>query len=176
MNSRYALFITGPPASGKSVVAEFLAESLPGFVLLQKDVLKEALFESGITVDSRRLSDSATSLLWTLVSKSPRVILDSNFRTRDPWERKRFAALRAEKLEVHCGCPMEVATRRFAARAAERHPAHSVKELSPKVYEESEVPFGLGPLVQLDTTGSVDLPRLLQQVRLHWPDVSFKAN
>lgn len=170
LHRHYALIVTGPPASGKSRVAEFLASALPGFVLLQKDALKEALFESlgergGAAVGSRQLSDAATGLLWALAPKCPRVILEANFRTVDARERERFAALEGEKLEVHCWCPAEVAMRRFAARAAERHPAHTVKELSRRVYEESEAPFGLGPLIRLDTTGPVDLAGLLEQVR-----------
>lgn len=168
----YTLFVTGPPAAGKSVVAEYLAEALPGFVFIQKDVLKETLFEAGdAAVGSRGLSDAAMELLWALVPKSPRAIVEANFRTRDARERERFAELEAEKLEVHCWCPADVAMRRFAARAEGRHPAHSVKELSLRVYEESEAPFGMGPLIRLDTTGPVDLPRLLEQVREHWPDL-----
>ena len=168
----YALFVTGPPASGKSVVAEFLAAALPGFVLIQKDVLKEALFEAGREGGgSRGLSDAAMELLWALAPKSPQVILEANFRTSDMRERERFAELEAEKLEVHCWCPAEVAMRRFAARAAGRHPAHTVQQLSRRVYEESETPFGSGPLIRLDTTEPADLPHLLEQVRGQWPEL-----
>lgn len=155
------------------MVAEFLAEALPGFVLIEKDVLKEALFESlrESAGGSRGLSDAAMGLLWALAPKCPRVILEANFRTLDPRERERFAELEAEKLEVHCWCPAEVAMRRFAARATERHPAHTVKELSKRVYEESETPFGLGPLIRLETSEAVDLPGVLEQVRGLWPDL-----
>lgn len=171
LHRRYALFVTGPPASGKSAIAEYLAQALPGFALIQKDVIKEALFEAGVSDGSRSLSDAATQLLWALAPKCPRVILEANFRTADARERERFAALNAEKLEVHCWCPAEAATRRFAARAAERHPAHTLKELSPEIYAESEAPFGTVPLIQLDTTNPVDLPQILEQVQRHWPDL-----
>lgn len=167
----YALFVTGPPASGKSVVAEYLAEALPGFVLIQKDVLKEALFDGGTAGGSRALSDAAMESLWALAPKSPRVILEANFRTQDARERERFAKLKAEKLEIHCWCPAEVAMRRFAERAGKRHPAHSVMGLSQEIYEESQAPFGLGPLIRLDTTEAVDLPMLLEQVRRQWPEL-----
>lgn len=158
------------------MVAEYLARTLPGFVLIQKDVLKEVLFEAlnqneNAAEESRRLSDTATSLLWALAPKCPRVILEANFRTHDPRERERFAELEAEKLEVRCWCPAEVAMRRFAARAADRHPAHTVKELSLDVYKESEAPFRSAPLIRLDTTEPVDLPGLAEQVRGHWPDL-----
>ena len=172
---RYAIFVTGPPASGKSTVAEFVANALPAFVLLQKDVLKEALFEvlhgnAGEAVLSRQLSDAAIRLLWTLAPKCPRVILEANFRTLETMERERFQALDAKKLEVHCSCPFEVARRRFAFRATERHPAHTLRDLSREIYEESEAPFGLSPLIQLDTTSPVDLPEIVNWVRRQWPE------
>jgi predicted kinase len=175
---RYALFITGPPASGKSSVAESLARALPNFALLQKDTLKESLYESlhedgadlAITT-SRQLSDAATRMLWAIAPNCPRIILETNFRTLDPQERDRFHSLDANKLEVHCHCRPEVAMRRFAARALGRHPAHTLTELSQKVYQESQSPFDLAPLIQLDTTTPVDISQLLQQIHAHWPDL-----
>lgn len=174
---RYAIFVTGPPASGKSTVAEFLADSLSGFALLQKDNVKETLFDGllGTSVEaatvSRGLSDAAIRLLWALAPKCPQAILEANFRTREPVERERFKALDARKIEVHCWCPRDVAMRRFAARAGQRHPTHSVKDLSQEVYEESEEPFGLGPFIQLDTTKPVDLAGLVSWVRGQWVDL-----
>jgi hypothetical protein len=86
-------------------------------------------------------------------------------------ERERFRVLDAKKLEVHCWCPFEVARRRFGVRATERHPAHTVKELSRQVYEESQAPFGLSPLIQLDTTSPVDLPEIVRWVRGQWAEL-----
>lgn len=175
--ARYAIFVTGPPASGKSTVAEFLSQALPDFALLQKDTVKEALFErlqersSETTTVSRRLSDTAIQLLWALAPKCPRVILEANFRTREPSERARFSALDARKLEVHCWCPSDVAMKRFTDRAAGRHPAHAVKSLSKEVYEESQAPFGLGPSMQVDTTNPVDLPGILSWVHDQWSEL-----
>lgn len=174
---RYALFVTGAPASGKSLIAGFLAETLRSFALLEKDALKEALYEElhGDDCDaaafSKRLSDTAIRLMWTLAPNCPRVILEANFRTLDAQERERFQTLKANKLEVHCRCEAEEAMRRFAARAGARHPAHTVKELTEETYRESQAPFGLGPLIEVDTTAPVDLTKLLERVRAHWPDV-----
>ena len=174
--ARYAIFVTGPPASGKSTVAEFLSQALSDFALLQKDTLKEALFEmlpedSAKTVVSRRFSDTAIQLLWALAPKCPRAILEANFRTLEPSERERFLALDAQKIEVHCWCPPDVAMHRFATRAAGRHPAHAMKNLSQQVYEESQAPFGLGPLIQLDTTNSPDLLGIVSWVRGRWREL-----
>lgn len=172
---RYALFVTGPPASGKSSVVEPLAQALPYFALLQKDPLKEALYDAMLQSDpqtppaSRLLSDVALRMLWALAPDCPRVILEANFRTRDPGERARFQSLHASKLEVHCVCPFDVALQRFAARAGKRHPAHTVHTLTPEIFAESEPPFALSPVIEVDTTKPIDLPRILDQIRIHWP-------
>lgn len=172
---RYALFVTGPPASGKSSVAESIATALPGFALLQKDPIKEALYDAMRESDpravtaSRLLSDIALRMLWALARSCPRVILEANFRTLDPHERQHFQSLRADKLEVHCMCPFEVAQHRFAARAANRHPAHTVHTLTPEIFRESQSPFDLSPVIEVDTTKPLDLPPLLDRIRAHWP-------
>jgi predicted kinase len=168
--SRYALFVTGAPATGKTTVVEFLARELPEFARIEKDVLKEALFATfGDGAASRQLSDAAIGLLWTIAPRCPRVIVEANFRTQEPAERERFRALDAKKIEVNCWCPLDEARRRFAERAQERHPAHSVKELTRESYEESAEPFGMGPVIRVDTTKPVDLPRVLEWVRMEWP-------
>ncbi|HUY82281.1 MAG TPA: AAA family ATPase [Acidobacteriaceae bacterium] len=174
---RYALFVTGPPASGKSSIVEPLARALPHFALLQKDPLKEALYDAlheggpQAATASRRLSDVARRMLWALAPGCPRVILEANFRTLDPQERARFQSLDANKLEVHCACPFEIAMQRFASRAANRHPAHTVQTLTSKIFRESQSPFGLSPVIEVDTTNPIDLPRLLQQIHTHWPEL-----
>ena len=175
--SRYALFVTGPPASGKSSVVEPLARALPCFALLQKDPLKEALYEAMHEADpqnppaSRLLSNVARRMLWALAPDCPRVILEANFRTLDPDERARFQSLNAYKLEIHCVCPFEVALHRFASRAGNRHPAHTVHTLTPQVFAESQLPFALSPVIEVNTTTPIDVPRLLDQIRTHWPEL-----
>lgn len=174
---RFALFVTGPPASGKSSVVEPLARALPSFALLQKDPLKEALYEAMHQVDphapppSRLLSDVALRMLWALAPDCPRVILEANFRTLDPEQRARFQSLSANKLEIHCVCPFEVALQRFASRAGKRHPAHTVHTLTPATFQESLPPFGLSPVIEVDTTKPIDVLRLLEAIRSHWPEV-----
>ena len=172
---RYALFVTGPPASGKSTIAMSIAQALPGFALLQKDPLKEALYDAMRESDpltstsSRFLSNAALHMLWALAPSCPRVVLEANFRTVDPHERQRFHSLRVNKLEVHCVCPFEVAVQRFSARAANRHPAHTVHALTPEIFHESKSPFGLSPVIEVDTAKPIDSPRLLDQIRTYWP-------
>lgn len=174
---RYALFVTGPPASGKSSIAESIAQALPGFTLLQKDPLKEELYDEtpgdirNAATTSRRLSDTALRMLWGRAPGYPRVILEANFRTLDPLERVRFQSLDAKKLEVHCVCSFEVAMQRFASRAARRHPAHTVHDLSREIFQESQSPFGLSPVIEVDTTSPINMTALLQRIFTCWPEI-----
>lgn len=175
--SRYALFVTGPPASGKSSIAESVTKSLPGFTLLQKDPLKEELYDEmpddvrKTGPASRKLSDTALRMLWGRAPSYPRVVLEANFRTLDPLERERFLSLDANKLEVHCFCPFEVALQRFASRSAKRHPAHTVHDLSRETFQESQAPFGLSPVIEVDTTSPINMTSLVQRICAYWPEM-----
>ena len=172
-----ALFITGAPASGKSTIARELARALPTFAVLEKDVIKEALFEALPREEAQRpelsrlLSDMAVHALWSLASRCPRLILEANFRTRDPAQRGNFESLNAAKLEIHCRCPIPEAAQRFAARAASRHPAHTLHVLSPELLAEFAEPFNLAPVIELDTALPLDLGKLLHQIQAHWPEL-----
>lgn len=169
--------ITGAPASGKSSLAHGLARALPGFALLQKDPVKEVLYEALTEMErrapdcSRRLSDAAMRVLWAQASACPRVILEANFRTADPGERQKFQDLPGHKIEIHCQCPFEVATRRFAHRSPLRHPAHTLHRLSPALFEEFSRAFELAPLVELDTSVPVDVEAVAARLREHWPEL-----
>lgn len=169
------LLVSGPPASGKSTIARPLARAL-GFALLTKDDIKESLFTSlngpaGDVDFSRRLSAAAMDLLWALAPHCPRVVLEANFRTRDPHERERVRALIAapdtQLVEVCCTLPLPEAARRFSERARlqRRHPAHAVQEMSAEQLAVYEVPFALGPVITVDTQRPVEIPALVQQVR-----------
>lgn len=164
------VLISGPPASGKTTVARPLAQAL-GFALLTKDDIKESLFASlgarpGNLPDSRRLGDAAIELLWALAPHCPGVILEANFRTQDPAQRERVAALTGSLVEVHCRIPLEEAARRFAERARRErhHPAHVLREISIEQLSEYAEPFGLCPVLEVETSNPVDIPMLTAKV------------
>jgi predicted kinase len=180
---RSIIMVSGAPACGKSTLASALAQIL-GFPLLTKDTIKESLFDSlgshlGGNVSSAAelsslLSRAATDLLWSLAPYCREVILEANFRPKDLHERERLTALQGRKLEVYCHCTPEEAARRFRERAtgADHHPAHSMKTLSAEFLEEFDRPFGLCPVIDVDTEHSVDPAQVVERIRRHWPDLS----
>ncbi|MGH8906064.1 MAG: AAA family ATPase [Egibacteraceae bacterium] len=173
---RQVVVVSGCPGAGKTTLAYPLAAEL-GFPLITKDVIKERLFDSFSPVPgdafawSRRLSDTAMELLWDLARTCPQVVLEANFRSRNGEEKAKLAALTSRPVEVYCSCPPAEAARRYAqrARTTDRHPAHVLKELSDKMLAEFDAPFGLGPVIMVDTTRPVDVPWLASAVREFLP-------
>ncbi|HWJ97567.1 MAG TPA: hypothetical protein VNQ33_05365, partial [Acidimicrobiales bacterium] len=109
----------------------------------------------------------AMDLLWRLAADCPSVVIEANFRSGSAFERERLLGLSERPVEVFCRIPMEVARTRFEHRAAtaERHPVHVARSLAPEVWEEFREPFGLGPMIEVDTIGPVDLDTLVVEVR-----------
>jgi glucokinase len=185
------VLVSGPPASGKTTIARPLAHAL-GFALLTKDDIKESFFSSlgtlpgygsGNSSDSRRLSDAAIEVLWALAPHCPKVILEANFRTGDPLQRKRAAALRGTVVEVHCRLPLREASRRFAerARTERHHPAHVLREMPAERMAEYAEPFGIFPVLEVDTSQPVDIAALAARVlealgKVRWGEASPKAD
>jgi len=171
---RDVVLISGPPASGKSTLARPLAAAL-GFALLTKDDVKESLFSSlgappGDVEFSRRLSDAAIDMLWGLAPHCPQVVLEANFPTQNPDQRRRAAAVLAQPgvaaVEIHCRLPLEEAARRFSARAlAGRHAAHALQEMSLEGLAKYAEPFALTTVIEVDTLQPVDLQALISRIR-----------
>jgi predicted kinase len=168
------ILISGPPASGKTTLARPLAQALD-FALLSKDDIKEALYIAlhgapGDAAFSATLSAAAMDLLWALAPHCPAVVLEANFRTQNPQERARVAALDAVIIEIYCRVPRDEAARRFAERARleRHHPAHPLLAMPPERMAAYEEPFALSPVIEVDTTQPVDLPTLLSRIRALW--------
>jgi len=62
------------------------------------------------------------------------------------------------------------ALRRFAERARNErhHPAHVLSELPPERMAEYEEPFGLGPVIEVDTTNPIDIEALARRIEAAW--------
>jgi adenylylsulfate kinase-like enzyme len=121
----FVVVVTGPPASGKTTVAERLQAVLE-VPLLTKDAIKERLFDELGWSDrewSNTLGRTSILLLHDLVERlvAGRVshIVEANFEAISA---PRFAALDAGLVQVYCSAPAEVLIRRFEERP--RHPGH----------------------------------------------------
>src|SRR4051794_7026249 len=164
---RRLVIVSGPPGAGKSTLAGPLAAEL-ALPLLAKDTIKEALFDAlGHVEDeplasSRRLGGAAMELLWRLAAECPAVVIEANFRTTSTYERTRVRELCERPVEVHCRVPVDVAGARYAERGGrdDHHPVHVARSTPRSFFEEFAEPFGLGPVIDLDTTGPVDVGAL----------------
>jgi len=166
--ARRIVLVTGAPGAGKSTLALPLAAELR-FPLLTKDHIKETLHDSldapANLESSRRLGAAAMRLLWALATRCPEAVLEANFLPHHPDTRPHLDSLAAQVVEVHCSCPPEEASRRYAERAATTHPVHVIRELPPEALAQYDRPIGYGPVITVDTTRPTDPAAVAAQVR-----------
>jgi predicted kinase len=120
--------VTGPPAGGKTALADHLARQL-GLPLLAKDDLKLALYRSLGAADqaaSGRLGDAAFEILFgtaaRLLEASVGSVLDGNFVRGQSEAALAPLVAAAAAVQLHCGAPREVMLRRYTSRV--RHAMH----------------------------------------------------
>ena len=163
------VLVAGWPGSGKSTLAAALAARL-GLPLLAKDEIKEALMDAlgrpKTVADSQRLGRAAVLAMLRVASRCPGAVMDSTwFDYAFPLAR----ALPGQLVEVHCTVPRDVARARYQERAGRRHAGHLDEMRSDQeLWGESPPSPGLGPVIQVDTSGEVDISQLaekLDQVR-----------
>jgi len=160
------LIITGPPASGKSILGRQLALRL-GLPLLTKDLFKETLFEQLGWSDrewSRRLGTASMALLFrsaaALLEAGQSIALESNFYAEwdTPQLRQlgdRFGCLFVQVVCMTSG-PTLVERYRRRIVTGERHPGHTESEpldemLSRLLTERWDALELEGPVISVDT-------------------------
>jgi hypothetical protein len=68
-------------------------------------------------------------------------------------------------IEVHCIVPAEVARSRYRARAGRRHAGHlGQARTGQELWGTPPRPLGLGPVLNIDTSGQADIARLARTV------------
>ena len=159
------VLVAGWPGSGKSTLAAALAPRL-GLPLLAKDEIKEALMDAlgypRTVGDSQRLGQAAVRAMLRVARRCPGAVLDSTwFDYALPAAR----ALPGRLVEVRCTVPRDVAKARYQARASRRHAGHlDAMRSDEELWGESPRSLGLGPVVQVDTSGEVDMRRLIARL------------
>jgi predicted kinase len=163
MTALYVL-VGGWPASGKSTLASALAVEL-GIAYLSKDAIKLALMDAlgapRSVEESRRLGVAAVHAVLRAAQDVPGAVLDS---TWFDYTKPLVGRLAGHSVEVRCHAPIDTVRARFLARVRdERHidGLRSVEEL----WGSPVPPLGIGPLIDVDTSRTVDIPRLAARIQ-----------
>ena len=160
------VLVGGPPASGKTTLARALAPEL-GLSLLAKDAIKEALMDAlGRPVDvpaSQRLGRAAVLAMLEAARTSTGAVLDSTWFA---YARPAVEALPGVTVEVRCVVPRALASERYGRRSGSRHAGHlDAQRGEDELWGPQHRPLGVGPLLDVDTTGAVDVARVAADVR-----------
>ncbi len=158
------LLVGGWPGSGKSTLAQALAAELR-MPLLVKDEIKEALVDAlgrpRTVSESQHLGRSAVLAMLTVARRCPGAVMDS---TWFDYTRPLVIGLPGQLVEVRCVVPRDLARSRYHARAAGRHPGHLDSARSEdELWSQPVRPLGVGALIEVDTTGPVDVPLLARR-------------
>jgi len=163
------VLLSGYPASGKSTLAAQLASEL-GFALISKDQILATIFATlsdhpGDQSLLLRSGQAAWAVFWHLASRCPDVVLDTNLKFADAYEREQVSKLAGTIVEVRCQVPLALAQRRYAERAKLRPGAQRFSELTDVQAGRYAQAIGVGTLLPVDTSAPVDVAMLADQVR-----------
>lgn len=158
------VLVGGPPASGKTTVADGLGR-VTGWVVLHKDAFKEPLMTAlGVrsVAESAARGRAAVIALFAaadaVTASGAGVILESTFGTDDL---DRLNTLRDARgcafLQIHVTAATDVLMRRWAERTGTRHPGHldarRAAELRARIEAKTwDPPAVNAPLLRIDTT------------------------
>ncbi|MCB1000161.1 MAG: AAA family ATPase [Acidimicrobiales bacterium] len=176
--SRMVVLVNGLPAAGKSTLAPHLADALQ-LPLVSKDVIKETHADTlgsepppGLTQRdwNRRLGAAASQTMWALLATSPPgAVLENSWRSdvRDLVRAGLHRAGVTHAAEIWCEAPLDLLRSRFDRRWPSSHPIHGA---APDDDEWAHMvrhaePLSLGPVLRLDTSGHVDLGRVIAWCR-----------
>jgi ribosomal-protein-alanine N-acetyltransferase len=160
------VLVNGLPGSGKSTLATDLADELD-LPLLSKDAIKEAVADhlpddvlERAQGSGSWLGAGAAESLWSLLASCPRGAVVESWWSPDHHPLVVAGLTRAgvdpaTTVEVWCDVPVEVAKRRYEARAGQRHAVHG-PQLGLSWWDGEEPaaarPLALGTVLRVDTS------------------------
>lgn len=158
---RKAILVNGPPASGKTTIAEALAAHfrLP---ILARDAVQEALYDTLGTGDreyNRLLGRAGMAVIWRMLQHFPPdaiVIIDTWCRYPPfDWLTDGLKSAGITRfVEVFCWAQGDVLVQRYLSRVGLRHPGHPGQELAPELIDVAKKakPTGLADALFVDTS------------------------
>jgi len=108
--------------------------------------------------ESRRLGKAAVLAMLRAARTCPGAVLDSTWLD---YALPLARTLPGPLVEVHCTVPLDLARARYRARAGQRHVGHlDAARSDQELWGEPSRSPGLGPVVEVDTSGPVDIAQL----------------
>jgi predicted kinase len=158
------VLVGGPPGSGKTTLARPLATEL-GLAYLSKDEVKEALMDrlgAPSTVErSRELGSAAAAAVLRAARGCPGAVVDSTWFARSlPMVRE----LGGPFVEVRCRVDVALAEERYRRRTRDGRHLDDLRTHD-ELWGRDVPPLGVGPLLDVDTSGPVDVAALAARVR-----------
>ena len=175
------VLVNGLPGAGKTTLARTLSQHLR-LPLFSKDTIKEAHADVlGTEPPSgwpqRRwnaaLGAAASETMWGLLADAPEgAVLESCW----PKDVRHFVAHGLQRancrqpVEIWCDAPLQIARRRFEARHP-RHPIHGelLTDAEWERWQLTAQPLQIGPTIQIDTTGPVDMNAVIAWITQRAP-------
>ena len=160
----FAVVVSGLPGSGKTTLAESLAEQL-NLPLISKDHIKEMLADHlGLGPLAADYGRAAVHLMLGLAARAPEVVLESFF-----WpglSEPELVGLRRPLVQVHCHCDPALARARFEhrIRAGQRHAVHHAMDDWQRFSDGAGLLDLPGPLIAVDTSVPLDAAAVAARV------------